>query len=457
MILVRAAACALMAMALAACGQLPGAPASPAAPATQAEAPAGEPVAITYASSEALLILGADYGRQRLGWNQLDQVPVNGRQVRAALEAQGFTVTELNDPTSAQLRAAITEFTHRQRNPSALTRAVIYYAGHGATSLDPQSQRVMGYIVPLDAADPERDINNFRTNAVPMSWVKEEVLASTARHTLLVFDSCFSSSIFSTRSNIRPRSFQALEELSRRGVHILTASDVETPDAGPFTQSFIDAIQGAADSSTRRVPSDGLVTAFEIGTYVRNAVLDSREGYGTPGFSPVDGVGEMMFTPDLSAESRAVLIQPEGVTRAQEVAEIFERETPEGTFLPVDVVYYRKDGDGTRVTDALARARVPFQTPATPLRIPEGARSTTAVNAIACSPDVPGPAVRFVALALHDAGIPLRAVVTAGRARTANLIQVYTSGQRAANPPLTRAQLEAIDACPASLQNAPAQ
>lgn len=455
MAVLRAALCVLAALALAACGQSQSAaPASPAAPATEAAAP-GERVSVTYASSEALLILGADYGRQRLGWNQLDQVPVNGRQVQAALEAQGFTVTVLNDPTSAQMRAAITEFTHRQRDPNALTRAVIYYAGHGATSLDPQSQRVMGYIVPLDAADPDRDINNFRANAVPMSWVKEEALASTARHTLLVFDSCFSSSIFSMRSGMRSRSFQAIEELSRRGVHILTASDVETPDAGPFTQAFVDAIAGGADVATPRVPADGIVTALEVGIFVKNAVLDSRQSYGTPGFSPVDGVGEIMFSPDLTPEARAVLIQPEGVARALEVAEIFERRNADGTFTPVDVVYYRKDGDGTRVTDALSRARVPFQTPAATLRVPEGMRATTAVNAIACSSDVPGPALRFVALALHDAGIPLRAIVTAGRTRTPNLIQVYTSARRATNAPLTRAQLEAIEACPASLQNAP--
>ncbi len=465
---------------LAGCGPL-----APRSGTERSEAPASSqsdvaPPPLEYASSEALLILQQNYSAQGLGWNQLDGVAENGADVEATLTAQGFNVEVVRDRTTEQLRQDISSFLNRTRNqdqlnPASFTRALIYYAGHGANSSG--SGRLMGYLVPIDTPVEDRDPQGFLRLALPVDWLAEQANGSTARHTMLVLDSCFSSSIFGTRSSPRLRDFEEMEDLRRRGVFVLTASDVETPDRSPFTPAFLDAIRGAADVEIGR-PRDGLVTASEIGLYVRNRVLDSAQNggkrFGTPAFSPLSGFGDMMFGPP--ARQRIAPAQTESAQAVVQMADVFSRplgeneeprlsacsgfehlglpETRPDNRVPITVCYFRKDADGTRVIDALAGARIPFDAP--PARLTSlRSGAAPATNMIACGQDVPGAAVRAAALALHDAGVQIRGVaqLQEGAARRRNELQILTSGQRANRPPLTREQLAAIESCPVNLSN----
>jgi hypothetical protein len=429
--------------------------------------------------------LQQNYSARGLGWNQLDGVAENGAQVKAALERQGFSVRVVQDATGAQLREAISSFLHEPRDqapadPNSLTRALIYFAGHGANSTD--SGRLMGYLVPVDAPSPDRTTAQpagarFVDLALPVDWLRDQAMQSTARHTLIVLDSCFSSSILGSRSTIRPPSFSTMDEFRRRAVYVLTASDVETPDRGPFTPAFVEAISGAADLSIGG-PPDGLVTASEVGIYVKNRVLDSPRAHGTPSFAPIfapndPSVGEMMFGPpavgrvaaSTSASTQATIQMAQLFSRPLRAGEhpILDpctgmppnaRQTPEGQ-VPITVCYFRKDGDATRVSDALSHAHIPFDAPPAILHVLNPDGSALSTNRIGCGADAPIEAVRQTALTLFDAGVSLRAIgpIAKYAERRRNQIQVLTDLDYASFRPLTRDQIAAMSSCTSMLHN----
>lgn len=440
--------------------------------------PAIEAPALDYASSEALVIVQQNYSRVGEGWNQLDGAADDGAMVAEALRAQGFSVEIANDLTLQQMRDRISAFLSRQResnplSPASFTRAIVYFAGHGANNR--ATGRTMGYLVPIDAPLANRD--DFHLRALPLDWLRDQAAGSTARHTMLVLDSCFSSSIFGSRGAVRPRDPSELEQLRQRGVFVLTASDIETPDRGHFTEAFVRAIRGAADFDFGR-GRDGLVTATEIGPYIREEINAARQTnrnaiFGTPGFSTIGlSPGDMMFGPPAALRVSSI-VSEEVADLRRDMAELFSRPLREGETpilspcsgfetpaavqdgrVPVTICYFRKDADGTRVSDALAAARIPFDMP--PARLTSlinGEAPST--NMIACGADVPGASIRQLALTLHDAGITIRAVgaLVQGAAQRRNELQVLTSAARASRPPLTRAQLEAITNCPTMLQN----
>ncbi len=115
-----------------------------------------------------------------------------------------------------------------------------------------------------------------------------------ARHTLFVFDSCFSGSIFISRSSgdvppavshDTPAYFQ---RLSQHNVQFLTAGSAHerVPSHSLFMAAFISALNGDEQAD---LDHDGVITANELGFWMRNSVNLPRQ---TPQFGSVGDFGE---------------------------------------------------------------------------------------------------------------------------------------------------------------------
>src|ERR1700730_12535567 len=136
----------------------------------------------------ALLIGVSDYAT---GWPQLPNVKNDLQDLKAGLEPYFETVDIVPNPTVAQLRERMSEFLLGQWNKRG-ERLFIYYAGHGFTDFNESSQDNDGYITGSDT--PGRAVAKAVSFFDVDSWSRQ----TRARHVLMVFDSCFSGSLFET-------------------------------------------------------------------------------------------------------------------------------------------------------------------------------------------------------------------------------------------------------------------
>lgn len=144
-----------------------------------------------YKESHALVIGVSDYTE---GWPDLPGVKEDVRLVKDALEANGFNVVVIEDPNRNQLRDGIDRFIN-QYGKGKDSRILIYFAGHGHT-LKLEYGEEMGYIVPSNAPNPNRDKDGFLSKALDMQMIEVYAKRIRSKHALFLFDSCFSGSIF---------------------------------------------------------------------------------------------------------------------------------------------------------------------------------------------------------------------------------------------------------------------
>ncbi len=87
-------------------------------------------------------------------------------------------------------------FTGKEENRAILK----FYAGHGETELLADSTK-MGYIIPRDCPILKKDPMGFAAHAISMREIEAVSLKIKSKHVIMLFDSCFSGSLFSlTRS-----------------------------------------------------------------------------------------------------------------------------------------------------------------------------------------------------------------------------------------------------------------
>jgi len=141
----------------------------------------------SFESSYALVIGESDYTE---GWPDLPGVKTDVEQVSNALRESGFQVITKTDLSFDNLKAVYEDFIDLVGLDED-TRLIFYYAGHGHT-LKLADGRDMGYIVPVDAPNPNRDEAGFKKRAITMEQFDAWARRIESRHVLFLFDSCFS-------------------------------------------------------------------------------------------------------------------------------------------------------------------------------------------------------------------------------------------------------------------------
>lgn len=147
-----------------------------------------------YSRSHALVI-GID-GYTDKAWPRLSGAVHDAELVADVLREKGFDVSFRTNLNSRELKQAFEEFfIFKGEDPQA--RFFVWFAGHGHT-LDGE-----GFLIPADAPGPDAGAK-FKFKALSMRRFGEYVRLAKSKHTLAVFDSCSSGTIFDTQRTTPP-------------------------------------------------------------------------------------------------------------------------------------------------------------------------------------------------------------------------------------------------------------
>jgi len=223
-----------------------------------------------YSGSYALVIGNGDYQK---GWDKLKGAVSDAKQVAEALEKHGFQVTLRTDVTKEAFNREFGDFTvkYGEGDENANNRLLFYYAGHGHTE-EMATGEELGYIVMVDAPNPEMDSAGFRRNSVDVESLVTQAKLIKARHVLFMFDSCFSGSILNLRDEVKPESISDSVRYPVRQFITAGRADEAVPDYSFFKQVFLDLIEGR----DREPILDGYITGEELGLYLKNKVPEYR-------------------------------------------------------------------------------------------------------------------------------------------------------------------------------------
>lgn len=190
------------------------------------------------------LVIGNNNYRQL---PKLDTAVNDAKSVAGILKDDyGFDVNLMLDATRADIVMALDDYRKKLTEHDNL---LIYYAGHGI--LDYSSER--GYWLPVDAS-PDTQVS-WVSNAT----ITDTLKAMSAKHVMLVIDSCFSGTL--TRSvSTTLRNPDYLRKMSKKRARVALASGGLEPvaDGGGkghsvFARAFMDALEsntGAIDGTT---------------------------------------------------------------------------------------------------------------------------------------------------------------------------------------------------------------
>ncbi|MDA8339635.1 MAG: caspase family protein [Nitrospiraceae bacterium] len=229
-----------------------------------------------YKESYALIIGASNY---TAGWPKLPGVKKDVEEVKEILQKHGFNVTVASDPNREQLIQAFEKFVNKYGlKPD--NRLLFYFAGHGHTIKQTYGEE-MGYIIPIDAPNPNRDKDGFLTKAMDMQMIEVFAKRIQSKHAMFLFDSCFSGSIFAlTRAVPENISYKTATPVRQ---FITSGSAEETvPDKSIFLKQFVSALSGEADRN-----KDGYVTGTELGEYLQDTVINYSKGSQHPQYGKI--------------------------------------------------------------------------------------------------------------------------------------------------------------------------
>src|SRR5262245_8895490 len=251
-----------------------------------------------YGGSYALVIGAVNYQN----WRKLQGVQGDADEVAAVLQKHGFKVEKLLDPTRESFDRAIRRFIS-DYGQSINNRLLIYFAGHGHT-LTTVDGRSLGYIVPIDA--PRGESARFKQFGISMDEISEVYARQIeSKHVLFVFDSCFSGSVFATRSagSTPPAIARNTAEPVRQFITAGSEKE-EVPDRSIFRDYFVSGLEGQADYD-----KDGFVTGSELGLYLEQKVTNDPKSSQKPQWGKISSralnKGDFVFRIPGEAEATA--------------------------------------------------------------------------------------------------------------------------------------------------------
>lgn len=245
---------------------------------------------ISKGAYRALIIGNNEYRDKQGKWTPL-QTAVSDAKAMANLLENHYGFTDVQVLENASRRQVLLALQDLSRRVIANDNVLLYYAGHGF--MDIETNR--GYWVPIDA------IGTDHTTFLRNSTIRDEmsVIASRAKHTLLVSDSCFSGTLLrrGTRG-IAPAVNADLyyqKVANKKSVQILTAGGMEYVDDNykesghsPFTYFLLNELKHNDKL---------LLTASELSTNVEKAVANNVDQVPESGVlqGAGDEMGEFIF------------------------------------------------------------------------------------------------------------------------------------------------------------------
>jgi hypothetical protein len=239
----------------------------------------------------ALIIGNNDYRDSQGKWTPLKTAVSDAKAVAELLQSHyGFTDVQLLE--NANRRDVLIAMQDLSRRIATNDNILLYYAGHGF--MDIETNR--GYWVPVDA------IGTDHTTFLRNSTIRDEmsVIASRAKHTLLVSDSCFSGTLLRRGSRGLPPETGSADlyyqkVANKKSVQIITAGgaeyvDDDYQDSGhsPFTYFLLNELKHNDKL---------LLTASELSNSVEKAVANNVDQVPESGVlqGAGDEMGEFIF------------------------------------------------------------------------------------------------------------------------------------------------------------------
>ena len=172
----------------------------------------------------------------------------------------GFRVTLLTDATREKILSALGKM---RRQLTGGDNLLIYYAGHGV--LDKEADR--GYWLPVNAK------RNSDVEWIPITRIPDTLKAITARHVMVVADSCYSGALlrdirFDVRSG-REKNVFLSRMAGKRSRTVLTSGGLEPVldsgggDHSVFAKAFLSALR----------ENSGVIDGHSLFTKLRRPVI----------------------------------------------------------------------------------------------------------------------------------------------------------------------------------------
>jgi len=249
-------------------------------------------------------------------WPKIPFAIRDAKEVAERLELLGFRTKLVLDPSHREMLTALTEMVYvmgRDENRALL----LYYAGHGDTETMADKTK-MGYIIPKDCPLLKDDPMGFATHAVSMREIESISLRIRSRHVLMLFDSCFSGSLFALVRAV-PHDITEKSTLPVRQYITAGSEDEEVPDRNVFKRCLLIGLEGDAD-----LTGDGYITGSELGMYLADKVVNYTNRQQHPQYGKINNPdldrGDFIFVPP-KREQKRVTVNKEAVEERSTVAE----------------------------------------------------------------------------------------------------------------------------------------
>ncbi len=218
-------------------------------------------------------------------WSGLPSIRSNISELSSGLEPHFERVQVLPNPTAEQLRRTLRDFLIG-RARQGTKRLFVFYGGHGFTDFNQATRSQDGYITGRDTPAYTPNDASAVSNAVSFHEIDAMNRESSALQVFMAFDSCFSGSIFQTRS-IPPeptrydyaRLREAINLPSRYYVTAGGASE-QVPAESPFSELLLKGLSGDADFF-----GEGFITGEQLAMYLKKYVPN----YSRTTLSPQSG------------------------------------------------------------------------------------------------------------------------------------------------------------------------
>ena len=242
-----------------------------------------------YKDYYALVIGVSNYQK----WPKLPFAIQDAKEVAERLGLLGFKTKVVLDPTHLEMLTALTEMVYVLGKD--MDRALLlYYAGHGDTETLADKTK-LGYIIPKDCPLLKDDPMGFATNAISMREIESISLRIKSKHVLMLFDSCFSGSLF-TLVRAVPHDITEKSTLPVRQYITAGSEDEEVPDRSIFKRSFLIGLEGDAD-----LTNDGYITGSELGMYLADKIVNYTNRRQHPQYGKINNPdldrGDFIFVP----------------------------------------------------------------------------------------------------------------------------------------------------------------